>query len=153
MTAERIFDEPSISRQWVLRRLQRALTTDLAAAAFQSGISRTCRRDRRAQVAALAAAGQARADTVRTLIESEGSVPYQSIGMARLGARVGGTLVGIVGAWVWGPVLRRLAEHLLQEYDLLIAFIRDAPGVSPALAARAEPLLESARSDYAACRD
>jgi hypothetical protein len=152
MTAERIFEEPSISRQWVLRRLQRALTTDLAAASFQRGISKTCRRDRRAIVAALAASGESRADRLRTLITSEGSVPYQSIGMARLGARFGGGLIGIVGAWAWAPLLRRLTEHMLQEYDLLVAFARDAPGVSADLATHAEPLLESARSDFTAIR-
>ena len=42
------FDHPDLSRQWVLRRLQRALTTDLAAAGLLRGLASSARRADRA---------------------------------------------------------------------------------------------------------
>ncbi len=144
-----LFDEPSISRQWVLRRLQKALTTDLAAGAFETGLSRSCSRPDRELLSELAEAAETRAGTVREMIIVEGGTPYQSIGLARACSRVGGLFLGPL-AFAWRPGLRLLAEHTLQEYDALLAQVRTAPGISDQLAPQAEPLLESARRDYAA---
>jgi len=142
-----LFDEPSISRQWVLRRLQKALTTDLAAAAFQAGLSRSCSSSDRELLGELAEAAETRAGAVREMIVYEGGTPYQSIGLARACSRVGGLLLGPL-AFVWRPALRLLAEHTLQEYDALVAHVLTAPGISDRLPPRAGPLLESARSAH-----
>jgi len=144
-----LFDEPSISRQWVLRRLQQALTTDLAAGAFQAGLSRACPRADRELLGELATAAQTRARTVREMITDEGGTPYQSIGLAQACSRVGGLLLGPL-AFAWRPGLRMLAEHTLQEYDALVSQVRTAPGISDGLAPRTAPLLESAQTGYAA---
>ena len=142
-----LFDEPSISRQWVLRRLQQALTTDLAAGAFQRGLSRSCRRADRGLLSQLAEAAETRADAVREMITDEGGIPYQSIGLARACSRLGGTILGPL-AIAWRPGLRLLAEHTLQEYDALAAQVSTAPGISDELAPRARPLLASARNAH-----
>ncbi len=144
---ERLFDEPGLSRQWVLRRLQRALTLDLAAAALQRGIAATTRRD--ATVASqLAQAAQERADTVRQLVESLGSAPYSSLGLARAAAATGGRLMGLLGSWSWRRAVERLAEHTLSEYDLLRVLVDGAPGVDPGLVDRVPPLLASAGTSH-----
>ncbi len=142
-----LFDEPSISRQWVLRRLQKALTTDLAAGAFQRGLGRSCPRADRELLATLAEGAETRATAVREMIVGEGGAPYQSIGLARACSHAGGTLLGPL-TFAWRPGMRLLAEHMLQEYDALVAQVRTAPGVSDALTPSAEPLLESARSAH-----
>lgn len=144
-----LFDEPSISRQWVLRRLQKALTTDLAAGAFHAGLSRSCPRADRQLLEELAQAADARASTVREMITHEGGTPYQSVGLAQACSRVGGFLLGPL-PFAWRPGLRLLAEHTLQEYNALVAQVRTAPGISDELAPRAEPLLKSARRAHAA---
>lgn len=145
--AERLFDDPGHSRQWVLRRLQRALTLDLAAAALMRGISATARADAKtARLAALAA--QSRADGVRGIITGLGSVPYSSVGLARAAASTGGRLLGLLGSWSWRYPTRRLAEHTYSEYDLLRAFIEGSTGVDQELAAEVAPLLASARDAH-----
>jgi len=133
----------------VLRRLQQALTTDLAAGAFETGLSRSCPGADRELLSELADAAETRAGAVREMIIAEGGTPYQSIGLARACSRVGGLLLGPL-AFAWRPGLRMLAEHTLQEYDALVSQVSTAPGISGQLAPRAEPLLESARSGYAA---
>jgi hypothetical protein len=147
-----LFDEPSISRQWVLRRLQQVLTTDLAAGAFARGLGRFCAAAERPLATELAVGAETRAATVRELILDEGGTPYQSIGLARACSRLGGTVAGPL-ALVWRPGLRLLATHTLQEYETLVAHLRTAPGISAGLAAKAEPLFRSAQHGYAVLHD
>jgi len=146
-----IFDEPSISRQWVLRRLQQVLTTDLAAAAFERGLGRSCSRPNSDLLVELAAAAAHRAEIVRALILGEGGTPYQSIGFARAASYFGGLVLGPFSL-VWRPGVRMLAEHTMQEYDTLVAHLRTAPGVSPDLAPQAEPLFASAERGHEVLR-
>lgn len=140
-----MLDNPDLSRQWVLRRLQRALTLDLAAAAWQGGIATTAGATHRAGVRSLAEHAQQRTVVLRRLISELGSEPYSSIGLARAAARIGGLLTGIVGRWAWQPFVRQLAEHTLSEYDVLRAFVDGANGVEIDLQPHVAPLLASAQ--------
>lgn len=149
-TAPSLLEDPDLSRQWVLRRLQRALTLDLAATALESGIAVTARDPDRETARLLAGDARRRSEVIRTLIETLGSVPYSSIGLARAGARVGGTLLGLLGGWAWRMPLRKLATHTLSEYDALLAFVDGAEGIELDLTAQVGPLLESAQRDLKA---
>ncbi len=142
------FDHPDLSRQWVLRRLQRALTTDLAAAALLSGLSSSARRPHRATLAELGSGTAARAETLRALIRELGSAPYSSMGLARGLCTAGGYALGWAGVALWRSCVRRLAAHTLSEYDLLIGLVDGAGGVDPRLVERLRPLLVSARSQH-----
>ena len=139
-----LLKHPNHSRQWVLRRLQRALTLDLAAAAFEHGIARATRTARRSTIAGVAAGTAERASVVSSLIGELGSAPYSSIGLARGCAQTGGVLLGWIGPWAWRPALTRLAEHTLSEYDVLVALVDGAAGIDVDLVPRLKPLLESA---------
>ncbi len=95
----------------------------------------------------LAEAAHQRAATVREIILDEGGTPYSSVGLARACSRAGGFVLGPISL-IWRPGLRLLAEHTLQEYDALAAQLRSAPGISPDLRDRAQPLFESAQQGH-----
>ena len=140
-----LFDHPDLSRQWVLRRLQRALTADLAAAALLSGLAASVRKRHRPLLTDLASGAAARAARLREVIIELGSAPYSSIGLGRRLSMVGGFALGWTGAAVWRPCIRHLVAHMLSEYDLLIGLTDGAEGVSSRLVERLRPLLVSAQ--------
>ena len=131
-----MLDDPGLSRQWVLRRLQRALTLDLAAGAYRRGLRRFARQTDGAFLRRFETAAADRCETARTMIRELGSTPYSSVGLARLAARLGGTVSAAVGAFAWRPLLRRLVDETVAEYDALAAFLDDAVGVPTGLAER-----------------
>lgn len=137
-----MLEDPDLSRQWVLRRLQRALALDRAGAALRRGISSTARGPARDTVARYAEHAQARAAAVADAIGRSGGVPYSSVGLARAASRAGGTVLGLLGARAWAPLVLRLAQHTLSEYESLAALLKDAPGVPAEMAATVEPLVE-----------
>jgi hypothetical protein len=143
-----LFDHPDLSRQWILRRLQRALTADLAATALLSGLAASVAKRDRPFLANLASGAAERAERVRDLIIELGSSPYSSIGLARRVSTAGGFVLGWTGSALWRPCIRRLAMHMLSEYDLLIGLVAGAGGVDPGLAEQLRPLLASARSQH-----
>lgn len=148
-----MLDDPGLSRQWVLRRLQKQLTTDRALHALEAGIARTAHPRARPMLHELATTTAARAEHLRRLVEAEGGAPYSSIGMARAASRLAGLALGLAGAWAWRALVVRLTTQAYAELDALTALARGAPGVSPDLAAALEPRLAGARADLERLRD
>ena len=144
------FDHPDLSRQWVLRRLQRALTIDLAAAALLSGLATSVQKCHQPLLSSLANSSAARAETLRSLILELDSAPYSSIGLGRKVSTVGGFALGWTGAAIWRPCVRRLTEHMLSEFDLLISLADGAGGIDSHLVDRLRPLLVSAQDQNTA---
>lgn len=143
----RILQHPDISRQWVLRRLQKALTIDLALASFQEGVARAAGRAEGAPIAEMARDTAARSAVLDSLIRELGSEPYSSVGLARGASRLGGRLLGVLRTPTRSALLR-LTEEIMSEYDVLVAFVDGAPGVEPGLERRLRPLADSARRQY-----
>ncbi len=119
-----MLDHPQLTRQWLLRRLQRALTFDLATAAFRLGLAGTARGSSSTVLATHGQRAKARAESISAAIVQLGSAPYSSLGLSRAAARLGGGVLGLAGEWAWRPLLQRLAHHTLSEYDTLRGFLR-----------------------------
>lgn len=137
-----MLDDPGISRQWVLRRLQKVLTTDLAVAALLTGLLARSRAPWRQPLEIACRRTTDRARLVREIIEREGGAPYSSVGLARAGSRAGGWLLGLLGPRFWLPVLRPILETTYAELDGLAAFAHGAAGVSPAVGEQIGPEVE-----------
>jgi hypothetical protein len=139
-----MLDDPAHSRQWVARRLQRALTVERWAAPARAGLAR---RDQDRVLAAQARASQDRAVQLQALIRDVGSVPYPSHGVGAPLARAAARLLAALSRRLAARLARRIAEHTLAEYRALQAFVEDAPGVPEGLAARVAPLQQQALTE------
>lgn len=144
-----MLDEPALSRQWVLRRLQKILSADLAVAAMLDGIVRTAKSEHRETLRPLARQTADRARLVRGRIEAEGGRPYSSVGLARRLSRLGGRVLGFLGPWSWRPILRWSLEQSYAELDALAALTRSVEGIDPATAHALEPEVDKARAALA----
>jgi hypothetical protein len=138
-----IFEEPSLSRQWVVRRLQRALTVERWAGPARDGLAHGADR--------LRPHGQTsadRAELLESLIREVGSEPYPSYGIAAPMTRFA---TGIVGR-LCPPLARRagcfLATYTMAEYRALTAFVEGAPGVPGDLMDRVTPLEAQTRGEF-----
>ena len=89
----RIFDEPSISRQWVARRLQRALTVERWGGPARTGLSRLGGEAGRLLLEHGQTAGK-RAQTLESLIRDVGAEPYFSVGIGAPTTRFATALLG-----------------------------------------------------------
>lgn len=143
--ASDMLEDPVISRQWVLRRLQKTLTADLAVAGFVRGLESHAGERWSEALACAEERISDRARRVRELIEHEGGTPYSSVGLGRAASRVGGWLLGLLGHRLWRPLLLRFAEQSYAELDGLAAFARGAPGVSERVAEGIAPEVDRAR--------
>lgn len=139
-----MLEDPSLSRQWVARRLQRALTVERWGAPARAGLAR---RTGRPILAAHAAAAERRATQLQALIREIGAVPYASRGIGAPLARAGAVLLGGLNRRLAAGMARRIAEHTLAEYRALAAFVEDAPGVPAELSARIAPLQQQALAE------
>ena len=146
---EEMLEEPSLSHQWVVRRLQRALTLDLAAGALYRGLSAAGPASYRETLGAVGRSAATRARLLDEMIRSEDSVPYSSIGLSRALCRLGGHLAGRLPWQWWHGWLVRLAEHTLSEYDAWQGFVAGAIGIGDTGRRLAPDLLQSAEADYA----
>lgn len=149
-TVPDMLDEPSLSRQWVLRRMQQCLTTELAAHAFAAGLAASAGSPHTSGLRELEACSARRVDLLERSIRGEGGAPYSSVGLARATSRLGGRVMGLLGAWSWRPILDRVLEHAAGELDALAGFAATADGIDPDLADRLRPLAAEVQRNRAA---
>lgn len=145
-----MLDDPAHSRQWVARRLQRALTVERWGAPARAGLARADRGD---VLAAQARAAEQRAAELQALIRDVGSVPYPSHGIGAPLARAATALLGALSRSLSARAARRIAEHTLAEYRALQAFVEGAPGVAPELSTRIAPLHRQAAAELQELED
>lgn len=126
--AEGIFAEPSISRQWVARRLQRALTVERWGGPARTGLSRLRGVRGRLLLEHGKTAGK-RAETLEFLIREVGAEPYSALGIGAPTTRFATALLGRTSGYLAHRLATLIAEHTLSEYRSLEAFVQDAPGV------------------------
>lgn len=134
---EGMLDDPSLSRQWVARRLQRALTVERWCGPARAGLARGRWRQ---LLSAHASASRRRAAQLEELIRAVGSEPYGSWGVGAPLTRAAATLPALVSNRLSGRIARLIAEHTLSEYRALQALVEDAAGVPGGLVDRIRPL-------------
>ncbi len=144
-----MLDDPALSRQWVARRLQRALSVELWGAPLRVGLAGG--KDGPHRILAVhAAAAEARAQRLVEPIRLLGSEPYSALGVSPPLTRAAGRALAAVSRGMADRTAEWLAEHTLSEYEALNAFVEDAPGIPAEIAYAIVPLqqqvLEEARS-------
>lgn len=142
-----MLDEPSLSRQWVARRLQRALSVERWGAPLRAGLARTGgERGRTLGEHGENAAQRARA--LEALIRSIGSEPYGSWGVGAPLTRAAATLVARTSTTVTRRVSLLMAEHTLSEYSALEALVQKAPGVPEDLFDALTPMHDESEREF-----
>jgi len=134
-----IFAEPSISRQWVARRLQRALTVERWGGPARTGLSHLRGEGGRLLLAHGRTAGK-RAQTLELLIREVGAEPYFAFGIGAPTTRFTTALLGRTSGYLAHRLATLIAEHTLSEYRALEAFVQDAPGVPADIFDRVTPM-------------
>ena len=134
-----IFDEPSISRQWVARRLQRALSIERWGGAVRGGFGAIPGAPG-VLLARHADQAAGRAAVIYEQIESIGATPYGHITLLASLTRGAAGLFARVGRPFARKLALMLAEHTLSEYENLGALAEGAPGVPPEIAVALAPL-------------
>lgn len=146
-----MLEDPSLSRQWVARRLQRALSLEYWGGAARRGLARGGS-PLAGLMAEHATHSAARAADLTILIQDIGSSPYPGWG---IGARLTAPLtrgIALTSSGLARRLARMLAEHTLSEYRNLEAFVEDAPGVAPEMRERVGPMHEQAGNELTALR-
>ncbi len=137
--ARGMLDEPSLSRQWVARRLQRALSVERWCGPLREGFARSP--SKTGEILRTHGASAAdRALRLESLIREIGGEPYGSWGLGAKTARFGGRLVPMLSLGLTRRAARLVAEHTLAEYEALDAIVQDAPGIDGMLAEAIEPM-------------
>lgn len=134
-----IFAEPSISRQWVARRLQRALTVERWGGPARTGLSRLGGTVGGLLLEHGQTAGK-RAQTLEYLIREIGAEPYFALGIGAPSTRFAAALLGRTSGYLSYRIATLIAEHTQSEYRALEAFVQDAPGVSNEIFDRVTPM-------------
>ena len=144
-----MLDDPTLSRQWVARRLQRALSVERWGAPLRAGLAGGKDGPHRILVIH-AAAAEERAQRLVELIQLLGSEPYSALGVSPPFTRAAGRSLAAVSRSLADRAAEWLAEHTLGEYEALNAVVEDAPGIpdeiSYAIAPLRQKALEEARS-------
>ena len=135
-----MLDEPSISRQWVARRLQRALSIERWCGSLREGFAR--KPDRLGQILRTHSCNaESRALSLESMIRATGSEPYGSWGLGfKSAARLGGSILAHLSLRLKYVTAELVAKHTLSEYVSLVAFLEDAPGIDRALPDAIEPM-------------
>ncbi len=150
--AEGIFDEPSISRQWVARRLQRALTVERWGSPARTGLSRLGGEAGQLLLEHGQTAGQ-RAQTLESLIRDIGAEPYFALGIGAPTTRFATALLGRTSSYLAHRLATLIAAHTQSEYRALEAFVQDAPGVSADIFDRVTPMRAQSVDEFEALTD
>ncbi|HEX9698023.1 MAG TPA: hypothetical protein VGD06_01070 [Acidobacteriota bacterium] len=141
-----MLEEPSLSRQWVARRLQRALALERWGSPLRRGLARLPGPPGEA-LASQALAAEERAARLDELIRRVGSTPYPA---GRIGApiarRLAATLARASVELGWRAATR-LAAHTLSEYASLAAFIDGAAGIPDDIGAALAPLRDQVEDE------
>ena len=121
---EGMLEDPGLSRQWILRRLQRALSTDRLGAALRFALKRGIGTSLREGLQRHAEATAQRTVVLEGLIRQLGGEPYFSLGVSTTLARGAGWITGVFGGRGLSlTIVQRLAHHSLAEYEALIGVI------------------------------
>lgn len=131
-----MLDEPTLSRQWVVRRLQRLRAAELWGAPFRGGMATRMAPPEGSALGRQAAAARDRAHHLARLIQQLGSVPYGASRLARSLGTPAGWLLAAVAPGTARAAVRRLARHLLAEYASLEGLAESVPGIPGAVADR-----------------
>lgn len=142
-----MLDEPSLSRQWVARRLQRALSVERWGAPLRAGLARIGGEHGRTLSQHGKNAAQ-RARGLEALIRSIGSEPYGSWGVGAPLTRAAAALVAYTGTTVTRRVSLLMAEHTLSEYSALEALVQKAPGVPEDLFDALTPMHDESEREF-----
>ena len=134
-----MLDEPSLSRQWVARRLQRALSVERWCWALRDGFARKPGRTEQI-LREHSDNAEARALRLESMIREAGSEPYGAWGLGFKAARLGGSILAHLSLRLMYQAAELVAEHTLSEYVTLAAFLQDAPGIDEALPEAIEPM-------------
>lgn len=144
-----MLDEPSLSRQWVARRLQRALTVERWFGPARAGLAR-CGGHHGRLLAEQADCSRARAARIEQLIDGIGAVPYPSWGVGAPLTRATTSVLGLTSTALSRRLGRLIAEHTLSEYQSLEAFVQNAAGVPADLFEAILPLHRETAGELAA---
>jgi hypothetical protein len=147
-----MLDEPSLSRQWIVRRLQRALSMDLRHASLWGGMSGRIRGPWDSVIRASGESAATRAATLAAAIEELGSVPYPTVGITGSLCSAAGWLLGTTSHRAALYTSRRAASQALAEYGALVALVDGAVGVPESFIETVSPLLATAIADAARLR-
>lgn len=148
-SAPSMLDEPSLSRQWIVRRLQRALGMEQRHASLWAGMAGRAGKRWDSVVRASSESAAARAATLVAAIEELGSAPYPTVRIAGSLWSAAGWLLGTASRRAAVYTSRRAAAHALAEYVALSALVDGAAGVPESFIETVSPLLATAVSDAA----
>ena len=148
-----MLDDASLSRQWVARRLQHALTMERWWAPLRHGLARRATTAQGQEAAEQALSSQQRAEELSQIIRSLGSEPYRSFGIGAPLARAAGWLVATFSPRLATWMGRHLVEHSWAEYEALAAFVEGATGVPAELAGAVAELRDDAARDARSSRE
>lgn len=139
--ARGMLDEPSLSRQWVARRLQRALSVERWGAPLRVGLARVGG-ERGSTLSNHGSAAARRALALEELIREVGAEPYAEWSVGARLTRAASSLVGRGSTAASRRIALLMAEHTLSEYRTLEALVQEAPGVPADLLDAVTPMYD-----------
>jgi len=142
-----MLDEPSLSRQWVARRLQRALSVERWGAPLRLGLARVGG-DQGRTLSSHGETAARRARVLEELIRGVGAEPYGSWAIGARLTRATASLVGRASGAASRRIAMLMAEHTLSEYGTLEALVQEAPGVPRELPDAIRPMYEESAREF-----
>ena len=142
-----MLDEPSLSRQWVARRLQRALTVERWGGPARCGLARVGGETGQL-LSGHGDSSRTRAAALEELIREVGSEPYPSWGIGAPTTKFAAAVLGSTSGYLSKRLAHIIAEYTLSEYRALGAFVEDALGVPADLGTHVAPLYEQSSREF-----